>query len=198
MSSLSRSLGRAAALVALCGALCVPVASAIAAPTRRPAAAPGAAPNAAGLLAAAPCATPLRRSLDFWVGDWAIYEGGRRVATQRVHRAVDGCALTAEWSGSEGDRGLGVFYFDDGDRSARQLWLANQVPAPSAPMMRRLSPTYRGPGVRYESEPVSAARRDRLTLTPLTGGRARQVVEASADGGRTWRVVLDAEHRPLR
>lgn len=38
---------------------------------------------------------------------------------------------------------------------------------------------------------------DRTTLTPIPGGRVRQVIEVSRDEGTTWSVVFDAVYRPL-
>jgi len=154
------------------------------------------------LVAASPCATDSSyQRLAFWIGDWEISDSvGTHYATQRVHSAVDGCALTVEWTGRAGDKGLGITAFDGKTREWRQIYVSNQVPSPSGVNVRKSDPSYRGPGVRFISiiEPAGTdLARSRITIMPLSGHRAMQLFEDSSDGGKTWRVLFKAEHRPL-
>ena len=43
----------------------------------------------------APCAAPVYRQFDFWVGDWDVFEvgGSIQVAHARVDVVLDGCVL---------------------------------------------------------------------------------------------------------
>ena len=137
--------------------------------------------------------------MTFWIGLWDVYRGDRRVGRQDVRQEIDGCALHVEWSGPDGDRGLGVIYLDPADGSWRQLWLTNQVPFASRPKVRVQDATYTGPGVRFAwSDTSNPARGDRTTIAPLSGGRVRQLLEATRDGGATWTTVFDITHRKRR
>lgn len=46
-----------------------------------------------------PCAHPMFRALDFWVGDWTVYhrESGRLAGFDRVGRILKGCAIQQTW-----------------------------------------------------------------------------------------------------
>ena len=44
-------------------------------------------------------AEPGYRALDFWVGDWNIYEDGKPAGRQRVAQRLDDCTVIAEWLG---------------------------------------------------------------------------------------------------
>jgi hypothetical protein len=47
--------------------------------------------------------------LAFWIGDWDVFDStGTRYASQRVRAVVDACALTAEWTGPVGDKGMSM------------------------------------------------------------------------------------------
>ncbi len=46
-----------------------------------------------------PCAHPMFRALDFWVGDWKVYhrETGVLAGFDRVGRTLKGCAIQQSW-----------------------------------------------------------------------------------------------------
>ena len=46
-----------------------------------------------------PCAHPMFRALDFWVGDWKVYhrESGELAGFDRVGRILKGCAIQRSW-----------------------------------------------------------------------------------------------------
>lgn len=155
---------------------------------------------ARGTVAIAPCgADSGYRRLAFWVGDWTVFDStGKRYAAQRVRDAVDQCALTVEWTGSVGDKGLSVFGFDARSSSWKQMYVSNQVPRPSGVILRQSDPDYAGPGVRFipSITPPPGATRTRVTIMPMTGGGVMQLFEDSHDDGRTWTTVFKGEHRP--
>jgi hypothetical protein len=155
-----------------------------------------------GAAGAAPCAADSGyRRLAFWVGDWTVFDStGKRYAAQRVRDAVDQCALTVEWTGTVGDKGLSVFGFDARSNSWKQIYVSNQVPRPSGVILRQSDPDYDGPGVRFISvfTPPPGATRSRVTIMPLPGGGVMQLFEDSRDDGKTWRTVFKGEHRPTQ
>lgn len=154
---------------------------------RRPAAAPA-------------CATDSNyQRLAFWVGDWDVYDStGAHYATQRVRAVVDACAITAEWTGRVGDKGMSLSAFDRRSGQWRQVYVSNQVPSPLGVLVRSSDPSYDGPGIRFTPlvDPATGDRaRTRVTILPLSDHRALQQFEDSPDGGTTWHVVFKAEHR---
>lgn len=46
-----------------------------------------------------PCAPPMFRALDFWVGDWKVYhrKTGKLAGFDRVGRTLKGCAIQQSW-----------------------------------------------------------------------------------------------------
>jgi hypothetical protein len=156
--------------------------------------------DARGTTPAAPCgADSGYRRLAFWVGDWTVFDStGKRYAAQRVRDAVDQCALTVEWTGSVGDKGLSVFGFDARSNSWKQMYVSNQLPRPSGVILRQSDPDYAGPGVRFIPviAPPPGATRTRVTIMPVPGGGVMQLFEDSRDDGKTWRTVFKGEHRP--
>ncbi|HJP85872.1 MAG TPA: hypothetical protein VJ852_07785 [Gemmatimonadaceae bacterium] len=146
-----------------------------------------------------PCAADSSfQRLAFWVGDWAVYDStGKRYAAQRVRRVVEDCAITAEWTGPVGDKGISISSYDVGSHDWKQVYVSNQVPSPLGVQLRKSDPTYDGPGIRFVAlldPPTENTSRLRITLLPV-GDRVEELFESSADGGATWRMVFKAEHR---
>ena len=124
---------------------------------------------------------------------------GAHYATQRVRAVIDNCAITAEWTGRVGDKGMNLSAFDGRTGEWRQMYVSNQVPAPLGVTLRRSDPSYGGPGIRFIpllDPPTGNRARSRVTIMPLSDHRAMQLFEDSKDGGQTWLVVFRAEHRP--
>ena len=106
--------------------------------------------------------------------------------------------ITAEWIGPAGGKGLNLSAFDRRTGEWRQVYVSNQVPAPSGVSIRRSDPSYSGPGIRFIAlfdPPPGNLNRTRVTIMPLSDHRALQMFEDSQDGGQTWRTVFKAEHR---
>jgi hypothetical protein len=137
--------------------------------------------------------------LAFWIGDWDVVDTtGAHYATQRVRAVIDACAITAEWTGRVGDKGMNLSSFDGATGEWRQMYASNQVPGPLGVQLRRSDPSYGGAGVRFiplVDPAASELSRSRVTIMPLSDNRAMQLFEDSKDGGRTWQVVFRAEHR---
>ena len=138
--------------------------------------------------------------LAFWVGDWEVVDStGAHYATQRVRAVIDACAITAEWNGRVGDKGMNLSAFDGRTGEWRQMYVSNQVPTPLGVTLRRSDPSYSGPGVRFIpllDAPAGILARTRVTIMPLSDHRALQLFEDSGDSGKTWHTVFKAEHRP--
>jgi hypothetical protein len=152
--------------------------------------------------AAASCAAPEYRQLDFWIGDWDAYDldssghpSRKVVARNRVDRILDGCALREVYEQTDGLVGQSFSTYDASRKVWHQTWVTNH-----------------GQLLVIEGE----FRNGRLTLTgtqPAAGGRTntiravwyppkdapkdarkdgvRETAEISGDGGKTWKPLFD-------
>ncbi len=132
----------------------------------------------------ASCSGAVYRSLDFWVGEWAIYDQDRvRVGTNRVARTPDGCAYVETWSGTLGDGGRSLNYHDPRAGRWKQVWIGD-----TGGLAEQSGALLEGE-LRLQGETVAADGSkilNRLTLSTAGSGRLRQRAELSRDGGKTW------------
>lgn len=135
------------------------------------------------------------RQLDFWVGDWRVLGAeGQVLGTSRVRSRHGGCVIEEEWTSARGGgSGLGMSFVDGEDGRWRQVWVGST-----------------GTVVRYEGELRDGAMRfqgrtsaadgevtlSRATLEPVEGGRVRQRIERSSDGGTTWTRYFEGTYVP--
>jgi hypothetical protein len=134
-------------------------------------------------------------ALDFWVGDWTVTEKGRAAGTNRITKALDGCALVEDWTAADGGKGMSLFFYQPAAAQWRQVWVTGRASAPGGVKEKRLVARYPGGAVRFEGEiPLRDGRRylDRTTLTPLALDSVRQLIEISENGGASWRPAFDA------
>lgn len=135
------------------------------------------------------CAAPEYGALDFWIGDWVVYDQDRvRAGTDRISKTPDGCALVETWTGTLGDSGRSLNFYDARTMRWNQIWIGDtggivvQQGTATEGLVRLLGETVRADGTKVLN---------RLTLASLDGGRVRQLAEISTDGGRTWQTQFD-------
>jgi hypothetical protein len=132
----------------------------------------------------AACSGAVYRGLDFWVGEWAIYDQDRvRVATNRVARTPDGCAYVETWTGVLGDGGRSLNYYEARANRWKQVWIGDTGG------LAEQSGTLAEGELRLQGEtvgPDGARVLNRQVLSATASGRLRQRAEASRDGGKTW------------
>jgi hypothetical protein len=136
--------------------------------------------------------------LDFWVGSWDVYVGTTLDGHDRVSRILADCAVTEEWSDADGSKGLSLFFVQPGTGDWRQVWVTERATQPGGLKEKRLVERLAGGGVRFQGTIIGPSGNpylDRTTLTPLPSGEVHQVIEASRDGGTTWRPLYDAIYR---
>lgn len=146
-----------------------------------------------------PCSSrPVFGWLDFWVGEWRVLVGDQQVGTNRISKVLDGCAITEEWTDARGGTGRSLFYVSPDTGLWRQVWVTNTALAPGGVKEKQLVARYPDGGVRLQGEIVTGGEvvLDRTTLRPLPGGRVRQTIERSNDGGATWIAGFDAVYVP--
>jgi hypothetical protein len=131
--------------------------------------------------------------LDFWVGRWQVYAGGKLNGTDTVTKSLNGFAITEQWKGTEkGDTGTSLFYYMPVEGRWKQVWVTGV-----GAYKEKYSEAYPN-GVRFSGfahMPRGKIVGDRTTLTRLTNGDVRQVIEESLDGQKTWQVGFDAIYK---
>ena len=136
--------------------------------------------------------------LDFWLGQWDVYEGDTLVGTNRVTRVLRGCAVLEEWRDAEGGEGRSLFYVEPGTGRWKQVWVTDDARRVGGTKEKHLVARLPDGGVRFQGElPLPDGRLvlDRTTLTPIRAGEVRQLIEISRDGGTTWHAGFDARYR---
>jgi hypothetical protein len=139
-------------------------------------------------------------ALDFWVGNWNVFVGDSLVGTNRVEKILTGCAIREDWRTPGGGDGQSLFYVDQRTRQWKQVWVTTRALDPGGLKEKALIGRPGGGGTRFQGQLLLADGRiilDRTTLTPLSSGEVRQLIEISLDGGDTWRATFDARYRRM-
>lgn len=144
--------------------------------------------------AVAPDADPAFHRLDFWVGNWKVYDAktGEPDGTNRIEKILRGCAVVENWTEADGSgEGKSLFYYNPANGKWRQVWVTSAGTSKEKEMVAAPAPD----AVRFQGEIALRGNRtvlDRTTLQPLPDGRVRQTIEISRDHGATWQVNYDA------
>ncbi len=141
----------------------------------------------------APCSAPEYHQLDFWVGDWDVFESGKAapVAHVTVDRILDGCALHEHYQDAEGHRGQSFSAYDAGRRQWRQSWYTNRGKSLEI-LGGVVGDSVILAGTDYDSAPQSLVRG---TWQPR-GANVQETAVTSDDGGKTWKPWFDLAFRP--
>ena len=122
---------------------------------------------------------------DFWVGEWAVYDASKEVASSSITREASGCLIVESYRQADGYSGKSLNFIDAATGKWRQVW------ADSGGAMSQFEGEWRDGAIRYEGEthrPGGTLVKRKMVLTPLKDGRVFQHSEASTDDGKTWRV----------
>jgi hypothetical protein len=143
-----------------------------------------------------PCTAPAYREFDFWLGSWDVTNpAGKTAGTNRITGILGGCALREEWTGAGGSSGTSLNVYDADAKRWRQTWVDDRGG------VLLLSGGIRKGKMVLEGDtpaPGGATVRQRITWTPLSGGRVRQFWDSSADGGKTWKTEFDGIYAPRK
>jgi len=147
--------------------------------------------TAAIAAAAKPCPDPAYWQFDFWVGTWDVTTpDGKTAGWNRIEKDSEGCALVEHWTGARGGSGTSLNFYEASTRRWNQIWVDNE-----GAVLRLSGGLHEGRMVLSGTSSSNAARQ-RITWTPLDGGRVRQHWETSDDGGRTWKTAFDGTYSP--
>jgi hypothetical protein len=120
---------------------------------------------------------------DFWLGSWNVFLGANQVGTNNISKRAEGCILVEDWQ-SPGQTGMSVNYYDPTRQQWHQLFIFDNGAASDwwgALVDGRMVLTSTGPGTTPGTTSLS-----RMTFTRLSADSVTQVIEVSADSGKTW------------
>ena len=150
--------------------------------------------------AAAPpaCTSPLHRQFDFWLGTWDVTgTNGAFAGTNRIELADAGCTLYESWASGRGGYTGRSLNSVGPDGKWHQSWVD------SSGGRLELTGALVGAKMVLEGEtPASAPGgppvRNRISWTPLSEGRVRQLWETSSDGGKSYTIAFDGLYNPVK
>ena len=143
--------------------------------------------------AAAPahCTAPEHGQLDFWLGEWDVYntavEGEMR-AYSKVAKVHNGCTIQEDWQPFTLLTGGSFSAYDRRAAVWRQTWVDSMGERAD------LSGGLKNGKMVLAGGDSGAATFRRLTLWP-EGAVVRLLAESSTDGGVTWRVSSDFTYK---
>jgi hypothetical protein len=144
------------------------------------------------------CEKSVEQPLKFWSGHWTVFVDGKLDGKSFVEPTLKGCAVLEHWDDQSGYKGMSLFYFEPHGRTWKQVWVTEQAMFPGGVKekeLREFGPDHaRFEGVVWADS--GEQKRDRTTLNRLETGEVNQVIEVSADGGKTWKKIYDAIYRP--
>ena len=140
------------------------------------------------------CDSVRYREFDFWIGRWEVRTPDGRIAGHsHIEKTPSGCAVQERWVSAGGGHGISLNFYDRSTSQWHQVWvdgrggvlrLAGQRDG-AAMVLRGTAPNGLG-----------RSQVQRITWSPLPGGRVRQLWETSDDGVQ-WKTSFDGEYRPV-
>jgi len=145
----------------------------------------------------APCkAAPEFRQLDFWVGEWEVHDAaGQTIGSSRVDKLLGDCVILENWTDARGRAGKSFNLWDASQKQWRQVWVDDFG------SLREYRGAFEGGAMRYRAAGTTRDGKPqeiRMTFTPLDGGRVRQQIDTSLDGGKSWAPGFDGTYVPRR
>jgi hypothetical protein len=142
------------------------------------------------LPASAPCPAAEAHQFDFWLGDWDVTPTGSppgtRAARSHITAEPSGCALFEDFT-DLGYHGVSINVFDP----VTQHWHQTYVDTEHARLI------FEGGLVAGDMVLTMPDNTARISWSSETGGKVRQLGEASSDGGQTWPTVqFDLMYEP--
>jgi hypothetical protein len=123
------------------------------------------------------------RQFDFWLGSWKVTNPqGKEVGTSEIIRASEGFVVREQWKSASGKTGMSINYYDPNDHKWHQDWVGGDgtilhlVGRLIGDAMVLTGVTKSGTGTTL----------NRISWTPLAGGKVKQEWSTSDDQGKTW------------
>jgi hypothetical protein len=136
-----------------------------------------------------PCTgSPEYRQLDFWVGNWRVYDPqGNQVGTNLVERILNECVILENWKGTLGSNGKSFNIYDASTGEWHQTWVNDRG------VLSLFDGEFVDGSMRFTSTktaPDGTTYIDRVVLKPMSDDEVQQHWERSKDNGKTWTTVF--------
>lgn len=151
--------------------------------------------TAAPAIKAQPCSAPEYHQLDFWIGDWDVFEmenASKPVAHVQVERILGDCVLREDYEDTEGHKGQSFSIYDASREVWHQSWVTNRG------QLLLLDGSLEGSDLVLRATERTADGKNKLTRgtwKPVEGG-IRETAVTSVDEGNTWAPWFDLMFRP--
>lgn len=144
---------------------------------------------------AASCAAAEFHQLDFWAGDWDVFDidsPATQVARVKVDRILDGCVLREDYQDTAGHKGQSFSIYDAGLKQWHQSWVTNR-----GQLLLLGGGFHRDEVVLSATEHLADGKSKliRGTWKSVAGG-VRETAVTSTDDGKTWKPWFDLMFRP--
>jgi hypothetical protein len=132
------------------------------------------------------------RQLDFWIGEWEVRDPQSHVVGHSsIQRILDGCVILESWTGTLGGSGKSFNFWDAANGRWQQTWVDDRGG------VQQYFGSWKGGALRYDGTlKPGGGPPNRLSFTPLPGGKVRQLAEVSSDGGKSWTTSYDFTYSP--
>jgi tetratricopeptide (TPR) repeat protein len=124
--------------------------------------------------------------LDFWVGEWNVYNlQDRKIGLNIIEKVLGGCLIRENWTSRNGFQGSSINYYDPSSGKWRQQWVDETG------SIIRYSGEFRDSLMYFEGESISPNNKitlSRMSLIPHSEEKVEQIIEQSSDNGQTWNV----------
>jgi len=140
----------------------------------------------------ASCAAPEYRQLDFWVGDWDVFDSDNptvKVAHTRVSRLFGDCVLLEDYQGIDGHKGQSFNIYDASRKVWHQSWVTNRGE------LLMIEGTFQNGEIVLSGTDHTKGMLVRGVWKPINDG-VRETSIASTDNGKTWKQWFDLIFRP--
>ena len=157
--------------------------------------------------AVVPCAHPMFRALDFWVGDWKVYhrESGALAGFDRVGRILKGCAIQQSWISLDDHFSSPLVPFRMNGKSLTafdgqhwtQFWVDNQAGS------QMISGNFEGDILTLMSQTPVMGHIYKLTWQKQKDGTVQHMARRRKVEAENWDILFDfiyrrnASHIPL-
>jgi hypothetical protein len=131
------------------------------------------------------CVAPEFRQFDFWLGRWKVMNPqGKEIGTSEISRVSEGCAVREQWKSASGSSGTSINYYDADNHKWHQDWVGGDG------TILHLHGGLAGNAMVLSGQSKTANKivLNRITWTPLPGGKVKQEWATSPDDGRTWQI----------
>ncbi|HEY1583828.1 MAG TPA: hypothetical protein VGF73_12095 [Chthoniobacterales bacterium] len=131
------------------------------------------------------CTAAEFRQFDFWLGKWKVTDPkGKETGTSEISRASEGCAVREEWKSARGMRGMSINYYDQADRRWHQDWVGGD----GTILHLRGGMEGNAMVLKGDTKGPKGIVSNRITYTPLPGGKVKQEWAVSNDAGQSWQI----------